>query len=58
MRLRSTFLLAATLAGLVVLDAHGSAAGQSAGPAAAIPRLALVAHDVALVGERFLIFEP
>jgi zinc protease len=39
MRLRSAFLLASTLAGLVVLPSHGSAAGQGAGPAAAIPRL-------------------
>ena len=39
MPLRSAFLLASTLAGLVVLNSHGSAAGQSAGPAAAIPRL-------------------
>ena len=39
MRLRSAFLLASTLAGLVVLNSHGSAAGQSTGPAVAIPRL-------------------
>ena len=39
MPLRSAFLLASTLAGLVVLNSHGSAAGQSTGPAVAIPRL-------------------